>query len=85
MFNVSKFQLHTCILSYTLRDLLSICLHGSYGVPMAGATSAVAISPLGRRCKSVSSRLMLEQKYEIANKGICKDATVKRDNVKAKV
>lgn len=55
MCNVSKFQLHTCILSYTLRDLLSICLHGSYGVPMAGATSAVAISPLGRRCKSVKT------------------------------
>lgn len=28
---------------------------------------------------------MLEQKCEIANKGIYKDATVKRDNVKAKV
>lgn len=55
MFNVSKFQLHTCILSYTLRDLLSICLHGSYGVPMAGATSAVAISPLGRRWKSAKT------------------------------
>lgn len=83
MFNVSKFQLHTCILSYTLRDVLSICLHGSYGVPMAGATSAVAISPLGRRCKS--AKTMLGKKYEIAKKGICKDATVKRDNAKAKV
>lgn len=82
MLNVSKFQLHTCILSYTLRDLLSMCLHGSYGVPIVGVTATVALSPLRRRCKSAK---MLGDKYEIAKKGKCKDATAKRDNAKAKL